>query len=427
MLAGNALAQTRILEPIPPGRVSVCQDYDGDGQQDLVFGLSDDSTRAINSGKIAIVSTKSWKVIKQRTCDVAESWMGGRVAVLDDLDKDGFNEILTTSDFRGQSIHKAWLLSGKDLSTIREYQVLGHASRLGACVFGVGDCDDDSVSDYCMTDPADVAPDRVGGNVAVYSGRTGDVIWRKTGGYPGAALGSSSTLVADYDGDGHGDILVSSRQKSQPGNTLQGTPSDPVVHVTCFSSKSGKELFQMKCGEPGRNFSGLFAVPDANKDGVGDFAIASFDFASVDSNSDLCVYSGADRRELFSLRKVLREWTATDPAGAKYATYCGAVGSACVSAGDWNGDAIDDLLVSDRQCHALWLCSGANGQVLKSLACSSLCGSAILKAKDKEGSQHIYLVTGPDDPEPYGIDELDIGLFVCVELAKLDFRSPDTK
>lgn len=128
-----------------------------------------------------------------------------------DLDGDGHDDVYAV-DFEshagGANSGEAVLLSGRDGALLHRF-VGQPGDGLGIGDAVAGDADGDGRPDLLIGawNCADAAP--LGGAAYLYSGRTGRVLRALTCRIPGATFGFDSTTIADADGDGARDWLVS--------------------------------------------------------------------------------------------------------------------------------------------------------------------------------------------------------------------------
>jgi len=168
------------------------------------------------------------------------------------------------------------------------------------------------------------------------------VLW-SVNGDPGTAFGWAVSELADVNGDGVEDAIVSA--------VLDGPASNGAVYV--YSGATGDELYEFH-GRPGDLLG--YSVADAgdvNGDGVHDIAAGARD------GNEAFVWSGADGSPLLTLHG--------EQGGDAF-------GFAVASAGDVNGDHLADVLVGATRNDAAGLnagrasvFSGADGSLLYSM------------------------------------------------------------
>ncbi len=217
--------------------------------------------------------------------------------------------------------------SGVDASIL--HLVYGDQANcgFGAAVAHVGDVDFDGFGDYVVAAP-DYVPGQFlfnAGAIYLFSGQTGNVIFRVDALVAKERLGYSVAGVGDVDGDAIPDFAA--------GMFCNSCSTNKGGAVRVFSGKDGTLLridFFPVVGQLGRDVG---AAGDANADGTPDVVSgAPLGSASVQVAGDAYVYSGAD----FSIVSMSSGDHVLDDHGY-------AVGPA----GDVDGDGFDDVVVGD--------------------------------------------------------------------------------
>jgi hypothetical protein len=266
-------------------------------------------------------------------------YFGWSTDVLGDVDGDGVDEVLIGAVNAGCGPNS---LEG----SAYEYSLQGGLldswcgesdfDTFGASVAVIGDVDGDGIEDFAAASSGfDTRGGPTGGNnagrVQVFSTRTGSVIYEVLGDQDFLVFGTALARLADLDGDGFAEMLVSA-----PGYAALGVNQGKAV---VLSTKDGS-IFRVHVGEAVNDFFGapIAALGDVDGDGVNDYAIAARRAASDADKGRVYVYSGATGSEL---------WRAD---GSQASDFFGL----CISdGGDIDQDGIPDLL-----------CSGALGGVL---------------------------------------------------------------
>ena len=128
---------------------------------------------------------------------------------------------------------------------------------------GVGDVDDDGtpdvyVGDYNDGDASDPAS-ASRGRAYVFSGATGERIWRFTGRSAGDGLGPGRG-AGDVDGDGHADLVIGSY------NASDGATSAGKVEV--YSGRTGKAIRTWVSDRAGEQLGfDALGIGDVDRDG----------------------------------------------------------------------------------------------------------------------------------------------------------------
>lgn len=153
--------------------------------------------------------------------DETGAWLGGMfVSVPGDVDGDGVLDVYAsdwTNGAKGPQTGRVYVHSGADGHRLMALTGDLAGEGYGTSVSDAGDLDGDGHADLAVGawQHGSLAPG--GGRISVVSGRTGEREWTITGQVPGETLGFDSTGIGDVDGDGVGDLLVTSAWSSIRG------------------------------------------------------------------------------------------------------------------------------------------------------------------------------------------------------------------
>ena len=228
------------LEAIP--------DIDGDGKTDLAVGCPSDSTAGVEAGCVRVFSTNTGTQLYQVDGLGAGQALGMALAYVGDIDNDSVGELLAGAP-AGEYVLAI-------TSSIGNYTVInppGPARDFGRSLAGLGDLDNDGVNEYAIGAPSDLAGPFQAGNVRVYSGQTGSILYTLMGDFTGDAYGTSVCNAGDVDRDGVNDIAV--------GATLENSGSFfPAGLVRVSSGVDGSYIYSAIGSGAGSSFG--FSVTD---------------------------------------------------------------------------------------------------------------------------------------------------------------------
>jgi len=354
--------------------VAAAGDLNADGFADLAVGEPlFDGTAGADAGRVLFFhgSAAGLAATPDGVVEglVAGAGFGYAISTAGDVSGDGFDDVLVGSSLGGACMTmagEATLLRGS--STGIEAVAAWHAAEgqpgecFGFSVAGVGDLDGDGLREVAIGAPRHDGIGEDAGRVAVFSGIAGGIAatpsWilsGESGEWFGTALGRD----ADFELDGHADVVASAPQATGALDAegvegagriavFNGSPSGPLMRPSAEvrAEVAGDELgFAVSSGG------------DVDGDGFQDLAIGCWRHdvgASLDGGRAV-VYQGSPTG-LALARPWMRAWV--DPGVMLF--------SAVTGAGDVNGDAFDDMLISrqvgrDQEAQVELFLGGAAG------------------------------------------------------------------
>ena len=212
-------------------------------------------------------------------------------------------------------------------SLLHEGYGKGFDDQLGHAVAGGADIDRDGWDDVVVGAPfADAAGLVDNGSIQVISGRTGKVLFKKSGDESDDHFGWSVAIAGDVDGDGWPDFIAGAP------NGWDGSGRTGMARV--FSGKSGNALYTVYGDDPADEFG--FAVAgelDWDGDAYADFAVGAPNGATVAGSAiapgHVRVFAGASGTSLQKATSIF-----------SYARW-----GESLCRGDLDGDGIHDLVV----------------------------------------------------------------------------------
>ncbi|MBL1217849.1 MAG: hypothetical protein D8M59_10180 [Planctomycetes bacterium] len=224
--------------------------------------------------------------------------LGRRAKSIGDVDGDGFTDLIVTSRFGdggGTDSGEVYIYSGRDGSLMYEYFGDEPYDELGHRLAVVGDVTGDDRADIVIgAFAADVNGQTDVGRVYLYDGRDGDLIKIWTGEAEGDNFGFSLASCGDLDHDNYNEIVVGAPYNDENGNNAGS--------AYVISLKRKRILYTYYGNNAGDNF-GMHTrgVGDVNRDGYDDFGVGA---PGYDSNGNdagrLYVYSGKSGSQLFT-------------------------------------------------------------------------------------------------------------------------------
>jgi hypothetical protein len=194
-------------------------DVNNDGWPDLIVGAPYGKGQSTsNVGEARIFSGRDGTVIRTHNAPQGLALLGSSVSGAGDVDQDGWDDVIVgapQSPYAAQDSGRAWVFSGRTGGELYHWDGVGNGDYFAQCVDGGGDLDHDGWLDLMVGTPFSDYNGGNSGSVAVYSGRTGSLIYRFTGTASWDELGRSCAFAGDIDGDGWDDVVAGAKFKDQ--------------------------------------------------------------------------------------------------------------------------------------------------------------------------------------------------------------------
>jgi hypothetical protein len=273
---------------------------------------------------------------------------GWAVSELGDVDGDDVQEAIVGEPFTAAG--STYVYSGRTGELV--YRLDGQpGDQQGYAIADAGDADGDGVADIVSGAPA-VGP----GHAHLYSGATGELLHTFAGVHAGDFFGGAVASAGDIDRDGSADVLVGA-PRAAAGGASSG-------RAYIFSGRTYELLRKLDAGHHGDLFgTATDWTPDLNGDGVADQIVGARN-AGPGQRGRAYVFSGKNGRPLFAIDAAVT--------GADLGWFFVA------GVGDVNGDGTPDVYAADFGDSTLGpatgragVYSGRNGSQLRSFLGSS--------------------------------------------------------
>ena len=387
--------------------VASAGDFNGDGLDDVIIGSTWDSGNGPFAGSASVFlgrtsgtnTTPIWTVYGKR-----KDRLGFSVSSAGDFNGDGWDDVVVGAPFEdsnGDTSGSAYIFFGPktglaiDPDLEADVIIRGEAEldQLGYSVSSAGDFNRDGMDDVIVGVPGEHKyGSSTGGVVFIYGNTnpaTPPTLDRLPGpNYQGGRFGLSVAAAGDYNGDGWDDVIVGAPYTPSPNgkgtayiyfgaNTLDASV-DVVLHTFLY--------------QDGFGFS-VASAGDFNGDGLGDVIVgAPLETLNATTPGKAAVSYG---RYNGTYHAALQGWKAQDEFGFSVS-----------SAGDFNGDGLDDVIIGAPKDSSLLSSAGA---AYIFFGGSNLTNPNIVFRGQKAGDRFGYSVSSAGDFNGDGKDDIIIG------------------
>lgn len=194
--------------------VATIRDITGDLREELVIGSPGDDPFGNNgAGSITVIDPVSGIVLRVVFGLNANDGLGSTCAGLDDLDADGFPDLLggaPGATVAGLSLAgSAIVFSFVSGAVITRVDGQAANDMSGRVVARLSDLDRDGVMDYAIGSPSWSLPGKPSaGRISVFSGKTKTLLYRFDGASAGAEFGGFIGPLGDLNGDARQDFAI---------------------------------------------------------------------------------------------------------------------------------------------------------------------------------------------------------------------------
>jgi hypothetical protein len=323
--------------------VSTAGDVNGDGISDVIIGAiyldngqTDEGGAFVYHGSVdSPAQTANWTV----DSDQAGAWLTAAGGGVGDVNGDGYQDVMVAAGKYDTATltdaGKAWLYNGSaiGLEDTASWSAEGTQAngQFGSNAWPAGDVNGDGYGDVLMTSAYD-NPEVDEGVAFLYlgsaTGLSTSSAWSVESDQAGAGIYAIN--AGDVNGDGYGDVLVSSALYNNP----EVDEGKVWLYLGSATGLSTTSSWSYELNQSGATLMGVSAG-DVNRDGYSDLLLGapSYDNGTIDEGMVWLFYGSS-----------------TGPGASSAWSYDsgqvnGLLGMAISTAGDVNGDGYADLLV----------------------------------------------------------------------------------
>jgi hypothetical protein len=269
--------------------LALADDESGDGVAEIWVG----GANAQAVGVVMLIDGATGKTLRTLSQGKPGDGFGLTLGSFSDVSGDGVDELLVGAPHTGAvgatDVGAAYLLDGKTGEILRQWKGKVAYARLGDVAVDAGDVDGDGVDDVAIGAPhTDAQSGPRGGEVYLYSGKSGAPLYHWVGRQPRENYGKSIASIGDLDGDGRPDLAIGAPWYGEGELNKAG-------RVEVRSGKSGAIIAEV-FGDESMRWLGWSLGPSEHADAKGTRGLW---IASSHSKQDAGVSAGALELYLF--------------------------------------------------------------------------------------------------------------------------------
>ena len=317
-------------------------DVDGDGVTDIVTSAP---THGDHAGRIYVYSVGSGRLLWSADGRPGDE-LGTGVEGIGDADGDGIPDVAAGGP-SGSGV--AYIYSGRDGRILQSFKSTRSDELFGNHISAAGDVDGDGHADLIIGAPGRDGESTNAGHAYVYSGRDGRLLFTLSGERLGDAFGS--TVAGFSNGKEH--YLVVGAPRAGP---------DHHGRVYVYGDYAAQPKFVVDADATGNALGAMFVSILGNADGDHNIFVSDWtNAAKGPSTGRIYLHAGRSGERLLTLTGK---------------TAGGGFGTSKSTAGDVDGDGIEDLIIGAWQYGEVavsagraYLYSGRDGRLVKTFTC----------------------------------------------------------